>query len=162
MASSKKGNGVFPRKLYAILLLAAMPVSGISAQSTAGNLVYIEQVGSSNIITIEQVGGGNSVGGTAGTISVGGNGTTTLSPTAASSTNYGTITGNSNIVGITQTGDSNTAQYNIRGGNNIYNSTVTGNSNQTNLTIGTQGAANNTQNVITETIVGRKAVGRMS
>ena len=57
-------------------------------------------------------------------------------------------------MGITQTGDSNTAQYNIRGGNNIYSSIVTGNSNQTNLTIGTQGAANNTLNNITETIVG--------
>jgi len=155
MLKSRKGNGVFPRKSYAILAWAVMSVSGIAAaQSTSGNLVYIEQVGSTNTITIEQVGGGNSVGGTAGTIAVGGNGVTTLIPTAASSSNYGTITGNSNIVGITQTGDSNTAQYNIRGGNNTYNSTVTGNSNQTNLTIGSQGAANNTQNVITETVVG--------
>jgi len=155
MSKSIKGNGVFPRKLYAILALAAMPMSGMAvAQSTSGNLVYIEQVGSGNTITIEQVGSGNSVGGTAGTITVAGTGITTLVPTAASSSNYGTITGNNNIVGKTQTGDNNTAQYNIRGGNNTYNSTVTGNNNQTNLTIGTQGAANNTQNVITETVVG--------
>jgi len=156
MVLRKTGTGVFPRKLCAMLVLAAMPLLGMAAAvpSTAGNLVYIEQVGSTNTITIEQVGGGNSVGGTTGTVTVAGNGVTTLTPAAASSTNYGTITGNSNTVGITQTGDSNTAQYNIRGGNNIYSSIVTGNSNQTNLTIGTQGAANNTLNNITETIVG--------
>ena len=155
MVLRKKGIGAFPRKYCAILAMAAMPLSGMAAaQSMTGNLVYIEQVGSTNTVTIEQVGGGNSVGGTAGTIAVGGNGVTTLTPTAASSSNYGTITGNSNIIGITQTGDSNTAQYNIRGGNNTYMSNVFGNSNQTNLNIGNLSSANNTQNVVTETITG--------
>ena len=89
MLKSITGNGEFPRKLFAILALAAMPMSGIAvAQSTSGNLVYIEQVGSTNTITVEQVGGGNSVGGTAGTTTVAATGITTLTPTAASSSNY--------------------------------------------------------------------------
>ena len=98
MLKSITGNGVFPRKLYAILALSVMSVSGIAvAQSTSGNLVYIEQVGSTNTITVQQAGASNSVGGTTGTAVVAGTGTTTLTPAAASSSNYGTITGNSNI-----------------------------------------------------------------
>jgi hypothetical protein len=61
---------------------------------------------------------------------------TTLTPDAPSSTNYGTITGSTNTVNITQTGNANSSQYNIRGSNNSYTTNMLGNGNQTRLTVG--------------------------
>lgn len=130
----------------------------IQAQATVAtgpNKVYIEQVGSSNTVTIQQVGGTNNVGGTAvDAQTVDSTGLTTLTPTAPSATNYGTITGSSNTLAITQTGSGNSAQYNIRGGNNSYTSVVTGNSNKTKLNIGDLSNASNLRNVVSETITG--------
>ena len=155
MKKVKTGVSGLSRKLLTAMLLGHAAISG--AQSATGpNKVYIEQVGSTNTITIEQVGGTNNVGGVTNTVAtaVSGTGITTLAPDAPSSTNYGTITGSNNIVGITQTGNANSSQYNIRGSNNTYTTNMLGNSNQTRLTIGTPNAAANTQNVITEQIIG--------
>jgi hypothetical protein len=159
MIKRKTGDGKLSRKLLTTLVMSAMTLSGVSvAQSsvaTGPNKVYIEQVGSSNRITIEQVGGTNSVGGVAtDALSVDTNGLTTLTPTAASDTNYAYINGSSNQVTLTQTGSANSAQYSIRGSNNVYTSTVTGNSNKTKLDVGTSSNATNLRNTITETITG--------
>ena len=151
-----KGAGGLSRKLLTILAMAVIPLSGIAvAQNATGpNNVYIEQVGSSNTITIEQVGGGNNVGGTGGGFTVSSTNVTTLIPTAPSATNYGTITGNFNVLNLNQFGDSNSAQYNIKGNNNLYTSTITGNANQTNLQIGDLTSGNNLRNTVIETILG--------
>ena len=85
---------------------------------------------------------------------VAGTGITTLTPDAPSSTNYGTITGSTNVVNITQTGNANSSQYNIRGNENSYTTNMLGNGNQTRLTIGNPNAAANNENVITEQIIG--------
>jgi hypothetical protein len=151
-----KGAGKLSRKVLTILALAAIPMSGIAvAQSATGpNKVYIEQVGNTNTITIEQVGGTNNVGGTNGVITVASlTHLTTLLPEAPSSSNYATISGNNNILGITQTGNNNSAQYNIKGNNNTYSSTVTGNDNQTNLRMG-DANTNTTLSHVSETISG--------
>ena len=103
--------------VQALITTGVISASGlVQAQASTGpNKVYIEQVGSSNTVTIQQVGGTNSVGGTAvDALSVDSAGLTTLTPTAASATNYGTITGSSNQIALTQTGSGNSAQYNIR------------------------------------------------
>ena len=81
----------------------------------------------------------------------------TRSSAAPSSTNYGTLNGSNNTIGITQHGNGNSNQYNIQGGTtgyNVYNSTVTGNDNQTNLSIGNANNANNGHDSVTETITG--------
>jgi hypothetical protein len=158
MEKRLKGGGGLSRKLLTILVLAAMPVSGIAvAQSaaTGPNKVYIEQVGDSNTVTIQQVGGSNNVGGVGVTSkTVDAAGVTTLLALAPSSTNYGTITGSSNILAITQTGNGNSAQYSIQGNDNQYTSTVTGHSNQTKLEIGDLNNASNLRNIVTESITG--------
>ena len=100
-----------------------------------------------------QVGGTNNVGGIAGSVAVDAAGVSTLTVTAPSSSNYGTITGSSNQVAITQHGDANSAQYNIKGNQNVYTSTVTGNGNQTKLSIGDTNT-NGLRNTVTETITG--------
>jgi hypothetical protein len=159
MKHKMTGSCGLSRKLLTILVLSTIASSGLTmaqSASTGPNKVYIEQVCSSNRITIEQVGGTNNVGGVTNTVAtaVAGTGITTLTPDAPSASNYGTITGSTNIVDITQTGNANSAQYNIRGGNNTYNTNVLGNNNQTRLTIGNPNNAANTQNVITEQIIG--------
>jgi len=158
MIKRNTGAGGLSRKLLTILVTAAMPLSGVAvAQSSATgpNKVYIEQVGNSNTITIQQVGGTNSVGGIlTDTLSVDNTGLTTLTPTAASDTNYGYINGSTNTVAITQTGNANSSQYSIRGNLNSYTSTVLGNSNKTKLNIGTSSSATNLRNTVTETITG--------
>ena len=149
------GGSELSRKLLTVVLLSFATISG--AQTATGpNKVYIEQVGSSNTITIEQVGGTNNVGGVTTTVAtaVAGTGITTLTPDAPSSTNYGTITGSTNVVNITQTGNANSSQYNIRGNENSYTTNMLGNGNQTRLTIGNPNAAANNENVITEQIIG--------
>ncbi len=157
MKTRMTGASGLSRKLLTVLLCS---YAGIGvAQSTAAtgpNKVYIEQVGSGNTITIEQVGGTNNVGGVTTTVAtaVSSTGITTLTPDAPSASNYGTITGSTNTLNITQTGNANSAQYNIRGSNNQYTSTVTGNGNQTKLTVGNVNNATNTQNIITELISG--------
>jgi hypothetical protein len=164
MKNRMTGGSGLSRKLLTVMLLSYATISG--AQTATGpNKVYIEQVGSSNTITIEQVGGSNNVGGITGTSSVSTasgqgvtpvvyGGITTLTPDAPSSTNYGTITGSTNTVNITQTGNANSSQYNIRGSNNSYTTNMLGNGNQTRLTIGRVDSATNSQNVITEQILG--------
>ena len=128
----------------AALLLSINAASGAQTSSGSGpNSVYIEQVGDSNTITIEQVGGNNNIGGT--------NGTAWSMP---SSSNYGTITGTSNVVSMTQTGSGNTGQYTMYGNNNFYTSIVTGAGNKTKLTIGDIGTPSNLRNHVTETITG--------
>jgi hypothetical protein len=149
--------------VQALVAIGMMTMSGLShAQAsiaTGPNNVYIEQIGNSNLITIQQVGGTNNVGGVAvDALTVDSTGLTTLTPTAPSSTNYGTISGNTNTVAITQTGSANSAQYNIRGNNNTYTSTVTGDSNKTKLTIGDQANATNLRNSVTETISGNNNI----
>ena len=159
------GVSELSRKLLTVALLGYAAISNAQSTATGPNKVYIEQVGNSNTITIEQVGGSNNVGGITGTSSVSTasaqgvtpvvyGGITTLTPDAPSSTNYGTITGSTNTVGITQTGNANSTQYNIRGSNNTYTTNMLGNGNQTRLTIGNPNAAANVDNVITEQIIG--------
>ena len=120
------------RSLISVLALMFVG-SAYAVDATGPNSVYVEQIGNTNTVTIEQVGGTNTVGGTAGSTAVDNTGLTTLTVTAPSTSNYATINGSSNTVGITQTGSSDSAQYNIKGSNNSYTSTVTGNSNQTKL-----------------------------
>lgn len=131
--------------------------AAIAQQAATGpNSVYIQQLGSSNTITIEQVGGTNRIGGVTNTSSttVDSNGITTLTPAAPSSSNYGTLSGSTNTLNITQDGNSNSTQYNIQGGHNTYNSTVTGNGNQTSLTEGDANHASNNYNSVNEVITG--------
>jgi hypothetical protein len=158
MIKRRTGGSGLSRKLLTVLMMASVPLSGIAvAQSaaTGPNKVYIEQVGSNNRITIQQVGGTNSVGGVAtDALSVDTTGLTTLTPTAASDTNYAYINGSNNVLALTQTGSANSAQYSIRGNQNTYTSTVTGSGNKTKLDIGTSANATNLRNDITETITG--------
>lgn len=138
-----------------LLILLLLISSQVFAGSTGVNNVYIEQVGNTNTIIIDQIGGGNNVGGTALNVPLlysSSNIITSFVPAAASSTNYATITGNSNQVTLSHTGDTNWAQYNISGANNIYSSTIRGNQNQTLLNIGLGTPVN--ANVVTETITG--------
>lgn len=155
MNTRTKGAGKLSRKLLTILTLAVMPMSGLAvAQSATGpNKVYIEQVGSTNTVTIEQVGGTNNVGGVTGVSTISLTNVLTLLPELPSSTNYATITGNNNILGITQTGNNNSAQYNIRGNNNTYASVVLGNDNQTQLKMGNLNT-NTLLSHVNETITG--------
>jgi hypothetical protein len=146
-------------KKLLIALIATMSFGAVAQTvntATGPNNVYIQQVGSSNTITIEQVGGTNQVGGITNTsaTAVDGTGVTTLTPAMPSATNYGTITGSTNVLGITQHGNDNSTQYNIQGGNNAYTSVVTGNNNQTTLTVGDQNHASNNHNTIGETVTG--------
>ncbi len=139
-------------KQLLILLLISSPVF---AASTGVNNVYIEQVGNANTIVIDQIGGANNVGGTTlnnPLLYSSSNTITAFVPAAASSSNYATITGNSNQVTLSHTGDTNWAQYNISGANNIYSSIIKGNQNQTLLNIGLGTPVN--ANVVTETITG--------
>lgn len=146
------------KKIISLLLILVSQY----AVATGSNFVYIEQIGTSNTntITLEQVGSSNKIGGTnttSTTISttapnIPGN-ITSLIPEAPSSTNYATINGNSNIVGITQSGDNNSAQYNIKGNFNTYTSTITGDNNQSKLTLGDVNT-NNLRNTILEAISG--------
>ena len=140
--------------LRALIVLLAMSLNtAFAAGATGPDRVYVEQIGNTNTVTIEQVGGTNDVGGTAGSVAVDSTGLSTLTVTAPSSTNYGTINGSSNTVTLTQTGSDNQAQYNVKGSNNTYTSTVTGDTNQTKLTIGNQ-TTNGLRNTVTESITG--------
>lgn len=139
-----------------LLILLLFSNSIFAAGPTGTNNVYIEQLGNSNTIIIDQIGGTNNVGGTTlvSPISYGDdNIITAFVPSAAASTNYATITGNTNQVTLNQTGDGNWAQYNITGNNNIYSSLITGMQNQTLLTIGVVGTPSST-NIVNETVSG--------
>ena len=61
MIKSKTGHGGVPRKLLAILVAAAMPLSG-----TFANDVYVEQIGDNSTVSITQTGAGNLVNGNVG------------------------------------------------------------------------------------------------
>lgn len=124
--------------------------------STGPNSVYIQQLGSSNTIAIEQVGGTNRVGGVTNTTdtTVDANGITTLTPADPGALNYGTISGSSNALSITQHGNDNSAQYNIQGTHNSYSSSIIGNDNQTALTVGDKNHASNNYNNVLENVIG--------
>ena len=141
--------------LTACMALIVSPAFAVNT-ATGPNTVYIQQVGSSNLLTIEQVGGTDKVGGVTNTTStaIDGSGITTLTPADPSSSNYGTITGSSNTLTITQHGSADQAQYNIQGGHNSYTSAITGDSNQTSLTVGDQNNASNNYNTVNETVIG--------
>jgi hypothetical protein len=160
MKTRMTGGSGLSRKLLTVMALCYATMSGAqSSIATGPNKVYIEQVGTSNTITIQQVGGTNNVGGVAvDALTVDSTGLTTLTPTAPSATNYGTVSGSSNQLAITQTGSANSAQYSIRGSNNVYTSTVTGNSNKTKLDIGDVSNATNLRNTVTETINGNSNI----
>jgi hypothetical protein len=135
-------------------VLAFVSLNAVAQNVATGpNKVYLEQIGSTNTIVVQQVGGTNNVGGTGGNVSVDSSGVTTFTPNAPDSTNYATITGANNVVGLSQTGSNNAAQYNITGSNNTYNSTVAGNNNQTRLIMGAGNTTAN-YNTVTETVVG--------
>ena len=135
--------------LYVLLVSLSIGASALTTDATGPNMVYIQQLGSTNTVIIEQVGGTNQVGGVTNTTSttIDSTGVTTLTPAAPSSMNYGTISGSSDNVNITQHGNANNAQYNIQGGHDTYSSSVTGNTNKTNLTIGDQNNASNNYNL---------------
>jgi hypothetical protein len=138
--------------MFAVLAFVSVNAAAQNV-ATGPNKVYLEQIGSTNTIVVQQVGGTNNVGGTNGNVVVGNNGVTVFTPAAPSSTNYATITGSNNTVGLDQTGSNNSAQYAITGSNNTYNSTVAGNNNQTRLIMGGAGTPAN-YNTITETVTG--------
>lgn len=131
-------------KLHRYIAVCAVAFYGSTALAqvttpTGANSVYIEQIGNSNNILIEQVGNANNIGGTANA--------------TPSSSNYGTITGNTNTLTLRQTGDGNLSQYNIKGTDNIYSLVMTGSGNKTKLDAG-DANTNNLRNLITETIIG--------
>lgn len=158
------------KKIIAQILLSMgiVSIAGL-ASATGPNLVYIEQTGSTNTITIEQIGSSNWVGGVtvnpatavtgardstdANNIIYGG--TTTMTPSSPSVTNYALTNGSDNNITITQTGDSNSSQYSITGSRNSYQSLVIGNNNQTKLTVNATPAVNAGTNVsVTDTVNG--------
>lgn len=131
-------------KLHKYIAVCAVAYYGSVALAqvttpTGANNVYIEQIGNSNTVLIEQVGNANNVGGTANA--------------TPSSSNYGTITGNTNSLTLRQTGDGNLSQYNIKGTDNIYSLVMTGSGNKTKLDAG-DANTNNLRNLVTETIIG--------
>lgn len=150
MQFNTTGVGGFSRNLIAAAVIA---VCGSAMAQTGPNRVYLEQIGSSNTITVEQVGSTNQVGGTAGNVVVDNTGVTTLTPSAPSTSNYATVTGSTNVIGINQTGSNNSAQYNMTGSNNNFTSNITGNNNQNRLVMGSANAAANF-NTVTETVAG--------
>ena len=138
-----------------LLILLTLSSPAFAGGGTGVNNVYIEQLGNGNTITIDQIGGANTVSGTSLSMPLlygADNTITAFVPSAASSSNYATVTGNSNQVTIEHKGDSNWSQYNINGSNNLYHSSMTGNQNQTLLNVGLTTAVSS--NVIDETIKG--------
>ena len=101
------------KRLLILLMLSSPAFAG---GGTGVNNVYIEQLGNANTITIDQIGGANNVSGTALSIPLlysSDNTITSFVPSAASSSNYATITGNSNQITIEHRGDSNWSQYEV-------------------------------------------------
>lgn len=123
------------------LMLAGFLVTSSLYQPAFGNpnTVYVAQFGVSNTVLIDQIGGDNRVGG--------------LASTTPGDTNYATISGNTNIITLTQAGLNNLTQYSIYGNTNVYTSTISGGNNVNKLRIGSATVSNN-QNTITEDIVG--------
>ena len=138
--------------IFAVLAFVSLNAVAQNA-ATGPNKVYLEQIGSTNTITVQQIGGTNNVGGTAGNVVVDTSGVTTFTPDAPSSTNYATLTGSNNVIGLSQTGSNNSAQYSITGSNNNYNSIIAGNNNQTRLIMGNGNTTAN-YNTVTETVLG--------
>jgi len=105
MTKRKTGHGGVPRKLLAILVAAAMPLSGAFA-----NDVYVDQIGDNSSVSITQTGAGNLVNG-----NVGGNG---------NADDAALIKGDLNNVTISQIGASNTVSLIINNESNGTGSTV--------------------------------------
>jgi len=95
MVKRMKGNGEFPRKLFAILALTAMSMSGYAAD----NSIYIDQSGDNSTINITQDGAGNTVRGLPGI------GTSSQTPAK--------IWGDNNTVTIDQIGSGNMLRFGI-------------------------------------------------
>ncbi len=93
MTIRKKGAGNLPRKLIAILTLAAMPMLG----HTADNSIYIDQSGANATISITQDGYGNVVKGI-----------------ASGNTTAATIYGINNAVTVNQIGMNNTLSLGVQ------------------------------------------------
>lgn len=95
MIKSLKGAGSFPRKITAILTLAAMSMSGYAAD----NSIYIDQAGDNSTITITQDGAGNTV--------------RALPGVGAGSQTPAKIWGDNNTVTIDQIGSGNMLRFGI-------------------------------------------------
>lgn len=144
MVKRKKGAGSFPRKLTAILALAAMSVSGYAAD----NSIYIDQAGDNSTINVTQDGAGNVVRGLPGV--------------GTSSTTPAKIAGDNNQVAITQTGSGNTLKLGMQTttgtGNPTVNYSVTGNNAQAIIDTNGAGTGTSASNYIDITQVGNAGV----
>ena len=140
MVRCKKGAGSFPRKLTAILALAAMSMSGYAAD----NSIYIDQAGDNSTINVTQDGAGNVVRGLPGV--------------GTSSTTPAKIAGDNNQVAITQTGSGNTLKLGMQTttgtGNPTVSYSVTGNNAQAIIDTNGAGSGVSASNVIDITQIG--------
>ena len=130
MLKRTKGKGSIPRKLTAILTLAAMSMSGYAAD----NSIYVDQAGDNSTIAITQDGAGNTVRGLPGV------GTSSITPAK--------IWGNNNTVVVDQIGSSNMLRFGIdttTGGTGTANIrySVTGNNADATIKSMNPGLANN-------------------
>ena len=130
MLKRTKGNGSIPRKLTAILTLAAMSMSGYAAD----NSIYVDQAGDNSTIEITHDGAGNTVRGLPGV------GTSSITPEK--------IWGNNNTVVVDQIGSSNMLRFGIdttTGGTGTANIrySVTGNNADATIKSMNPGLANN-------------------
>lgn len=105
MNKRKTGHGGVPRKLLAILVASAMPLSGAFA-----NDVYVEQIGDNSSVSITQTGAGNRVNGNVGGL--------------GADDDAALIKGDFNNVTISQIGASNTVRMIINNESNGTGSTV--------------------------------------
>jgi hypothetical protein len=109
MLQSLKGAGGLSRKLLTILVLAAMPMLGY----TADNSIYIDQTGTGATINITQDGAGNTVQGISN------------SGTAGIRTDAATLNGDGAQINITQVGSGNTLSLSSQGGKAVGSSQET-------------------------------------
>lgn len=107
MIKSKKGAGELSRKVFTILILAAMPGLGFAVD----NSIYIDQTGDNATITMTQDGANNQVKGV-GTANY--NATTkSIQGTNGLKTDSATIYGDNNNVTVSQIGAGNTLSLGI-------------------------------------------------
>ena len=133
------GQGGAPRKILAILVAAAMPLSGAFA-----NDVYIEQIGDNSTVSITQTGAGNLING-----NVSGSG---------ANDDPALIKGDLNNVTISQIGASNTLKLVINNETNGTGSTVVvsadGSGNNQTIGCGTALSSNCNASIIRSEITG--------
>jgi hypothetical protein len=159
MNRSLKGAGGLSRKLFTILILAAMPGLGFAVD----NSIYIDQSGDNATVTMTQDGANNQVKGV-GTANY--NATTkSVQGTNGLKTDAAKIYGDSNNVTITQIGAGNTLSLGIDstvvsgvGVNLTYNATGGTNTGLININADGQGTAANTQVNISQANGGNTAM----